>query len=193
MKTAFSDPEAHEEHRLRDGTVVTLRAIRASDAPELAAGFSELSRSSRRQRFLGGMATLGDEMLHYLTEVDGKDHVALVATAPDQDQGGRPRGLGVARFIRDPADPTIAEPAITVRDEDQGRGVGSLLAQALARAAWERGVTHFRGPILTDNAPVRRLLGDYGAELRGSDDGVSFEIALDQVEGWPGLPPGRSR
>jgi hypothetical protein len=48
---AFSDPEAQEEHRLRDGTVVTLRAIRPGDAPELAAGFSELSRSSRRQRF----------------------------------------------------------------------------------------------------------------------------------------------
>jgi GNAT superfamily N-acetyltransferase len=129
------------------------------------------------------MATLGDEMLHYLTEVDGNDHVALVATTADQD--GRPRGMGVARFIRDAADPTIAEPAITVRDEDQGRGVGTILAQALARAAWDRGVTRFRGPILTDNAPVRRLLGDYAAELRGSDDGLMFEIALDQVAGWP--------
>jgi GNAT superfamily N-acetyltransferase len=178
MTALFSAPDAHEEHRLSDGTVVTLRAIRPSDAPELALGFRQLSPVSRHQRFLGGIGSLDDHMLHYLTEVDGRDHVALVATTTDAH--GRPRGMGVARFIRHSADPTVAEPAITVCDQDQGRGVGTLLARALARAAWERGIVHFRGPILTDNLQVRRLLDDCGARLRGGEDGLSFDVALDE-------------
>jgi GNAT superfamily N-acetyltransferase len=112
-----------------------------------------------------------------LTEVDGCNHVALVATAPDPT--GQPHGLGVARFIRSATDPSRAEPAITVSDAHQGRGVGALLARALGRAARDRGVTHFRGPILTDNVQVRRLLEGFGAELRKDrDDDLVFEIAL---------------
>ncbi len=180
MSAAFSDPDTREEHRLRDGSVVTLRAIRPSDAPELALRFEQLSPSSRHQRFLGGMAVLGEDLLHYLTEVDGYHHVALVATTPDHS--GRPRGVGVARFIRDPAEPTTAEPAITVCDDYQGRGVGTLLALALARAARDRGVTRFRGPILTDNVQVRRLLDYFGARLRRKDDELLFESGIQGEE-----------
>jgi GNAT superfamily N-acetyltransferase len=164
---------------LRDGTLVTLRPIRPSDAAELAARFTELSPESRHQRFLGAMASLEAPTLHYLTEVDGWNHVALVALRPGED--GRPRGIGVARFIRNPRDPALAEPAITVCDADQGRGVGTLLAQALARAARARGVRRFCGPILSDNQQVRRLLASFGGTLHGSADGMQFEVALDDA------------
>jgi GNAT superfamily N-acetyltransferase len=169
-------PGLPQQQRLRDGAIVTLRYIRPEDAPELARGFQELSLASRRQRFFAGLATLGEPMLHYLTEVDGYNHVAIVATTPDRS--GRPRGIGVARFIRLPSEPTIAEPAITVSDPYQGRGVGSLLAHALAEAAVERGVTRFRGPILEDNWQVHRLLEDFGAELHHAEDGLVFDVAL---------------
>src|SRR5690242_15028662 len=59
----------HEQHRLSDGTVVTLRYIRPDDAPELALRFSQLSLDSRRRRFFAGMSGLSPRMLRYLTEV----------------------------------------------------------------------------------------------------------------------------
>ena len=117
-------------------------------------------------------------MLRYLTHVDGHDHVALVATtrAADSDED---RGLGVGRFIRVHEEPTVAEVAITVRDDYQGKGLGSLLALTLARAARERGVRHFRGEVLADNAIVRRLLDDVGADLRPQEgNSIAFDIAI---------------
>ena len=67
-----------EEHVLADGTKVTLRLITPADAEPLRQGFLRLSPTSRYRRFLSGMSELSDDMLRYLTEVDGIDHVAVV-------------------------------------------------------------------------------------------------------------------
>jgi GNAT superfamily N-acetyltransferase len=172
-------PDFHEAQLLSDGTAVALRHIRPDDAAELARGFARLSATSRYHRFFGGVTSLSDETLRYLTNVDGHDHVAIIAAMPDPD-GGPERGLGVARFIRLPGQPTVAEAAITVVDDFQGRGLGRLLALTLARAARERGISHFRGEILADNPTVRQLLIELGATLHDAGDGrVLFDVALD--------------
>jgi len=170
----------HEEHRLPDGTLVTLRYIRADDAPELALRFSQLSLDSRRRRFFAGMSGLSASMLHYLTQLDGYNHVAIVATV--EGDAHRPRGVGVARFIRLADAPTIAEPAITICDEFQNRGLGRLLAYALVRAARERGIHRFRGPILADNLQAHRLLDSFGVRLRTGDECQEFDVDLDPPE-----------
>ena len=146
--------ELHEEHVLDDGTPVVLRMVRPSDAIELKHGFERLSPSSRYRRFLATRSTLSDETLRYLTCVDGHDHVAIVALthAPD----GADVGLGIARFIR--IEPEVAEAALTVIDDAQGKGLGRILALALARAAVARGIRRFRGEILATNQPVQQLL-----------------------------------
>lgn len=168
-----------EEHALRDGTHVRLRHIRPEDASELKRGLERLSPESRYRRFLGSVGVLSDELIHYLTNVDGHDHVAIVATRPRVDGGED--GLGVARFIRVEGEPTVAEPAITVLDDEQHKGIGHLLALTLARAARERGITHFRGEILADNGAIRDLLGNVGAEFRTTETGrVVFDVALDR-------------
>jgi GNAT superfamily N-acetyltransferase len=176
MSARTTGPEYREEHALADGTRVTLRHIRPEDAEELKRGFQRLSPGSRYRRFLVGMSSLSEAQLRYLTEVDGEDHVALVAT---RDDGGHEVGLGVARFIRVKDDPRVAEAAITVADDVQRRGIGKLLAMALARAAHERGIEHFRGEILADNAAVRQLLEDVGARIVRSDGGnLVFDVSV---------------
>src|SRR6185369_4459759 len=95
--------------------------------------------------------------LDYLTHLDGERHFALGAiTAPDE--GGGLRGLGVARFVRVAARPEAAEPAITVVDEAQGKGLGRLLLARLTAAAVERGVTTFCFEVLASNEPMRALI-----------------------------------
>ncbi len=168
-----------EEHALRDGTHVRLRHIRPEDAGELKRGLERLSPESRYRRFLGSVGVLSDELIRYLTNVDGHDHVAIVATRPRVDGGED--GLGVARFIRVQGEPTVAEPAITVLDDEQHKGIGHLLALTLARAARDRGITHFRGEILADNGSIRDLLTNVGAEFRTTETGrVVFDVALDR-------------
>src|SRR5262245_10851777 len=114
-----------EEHVLNDGTRVVLRHIAPQDGTALREAFVRLSPVSRHARFHGAPKALSDDVLRYLTNVDGYSHVAIVAITLD---AGAERGLGVARFVRDAGDPTVAEPAITVIDEMQHKGLGRILA-----------------------------------------------------------------
>ena len=168
-----------EEHVLRDDTKVTLRLIRPDDGEPLRQGFSRLSPTSRYRRFLTGMSELSDEMVRYLTEVDGVDHVAIVATTDSLDLKTE-IGLGVARVIRLQGEPTVAEAAVTVSDEAQRKGIGRLLVRTVAEAALERGVRTIRAEVLATNAPMRRLLDEVGAVVR-SGDGTTlvFDIPLE--------------
>ena len=167
-----------EEHALADGTRVTLRFIRPDDAAEMRRSFARLSPRSRYQRFLAGVPELTDEMLAYLTQVDGENHVAIVATTDSLDLKSEV-GLGVARFVRLADDPHIAEAAVTVLDDVQGKGVGRLLLRALAGLALTRGVRAFRGEVLAENARMRHLLDEVGATSHVADKHtLVFEVPL---------------
>jgi GNAT superfamily N-acetyltransferase len=167
-----------EEHVLSDGTRVTLRFIEATDAPELRRCFARLSPRSRYQRFLGGLSELTDEMVDYLPRVDNLHHVAIVATTDSNDLKSEV-GLGVGRFVRLTERPEVAEAAITVLDEAQGKGLGRLLMTALARVAAQRGVRMFRGEVLADNNRMRHLLSEVGATSGAVDsDTLTFDVAL---------------
>ena len=179
--SVVTGPDLHEEHVLDDGTPVTLRNIRPSDAAELRRGFERLSPGSRYRRFLASRNTLSDETLRYLTCVDGHDHGAIVAITRAAD--GTEVGLGIARFIRMADDPEVAEAALTVIDDAQGKGLGRILALALARAASAQGIARFRGEILAANEPVQQLLDEAGAVVRPSGDGsLVFDVELDPPE-----------
>jgi GNAT superfamily N-acetyltransferase len=173
------DANYKEEHVLADGTRVTLRMIRPEDGEALRRAFSRLSSRSRYRRFFAGVTELSDEMVHYLTEVDGVNHVAIVATTDSHDLKTEV-GLGVARFIRLAEDAEVGEAALTVTDEAQGRGIGRLLLHAIAEAARERNIRTIRAEVLISNAPMRRLLDDLGAVVQ-SDDGTTlvFDMPLD--------------
>ena len=176
-------PDFREEHTLADGTHVVLRHVRPSDAPELRRAFERLSPASRYRRFFGGLSSLTDAALHYLTEVDGKDHVAVVATteSPDLKQDV---GLGIARFVRLPAEPAVAEAAVTVVDDVQRRGLGRLLATTLAEAARERGVRSFRAEVLADNGPMTAIMEEIHARPLGTEAGVvTWDVDLEAVAG----------
>src|SRR6478672_9231609 len=102
---------------LRDGTAVVLRPIRPDDKERLSEGLERLSKRSRFRRFLAPVTTLSAEQLAYLTEVDHFDHVAWVATL----EANPDFGIGVARYVRLEDDHSVAEAAVTVLDDYQGR------------------------------------------------------------------------
>src|SRR5689334_9868774 len=116
--------------RLSDGRRVHLRWIRPEDASLLRDGFARLSDASRRNRFFVALKALPDDVVRYFTEVDGVDHAALIALSVPEN-GGAEKGLGVARFVRLKDRPTAAEVAVSVVDECQKLGLGSLLLGTL--------------------------------------------------------------
>jgi hypothetical protein len=168
-------PEFREEHVLRDGRKIVLRHIQPSDAEELRRGFRALSPESRYRRFFTGVADLDDDALAYLVNVDCKDHVALVATTESLDLKTE-RGIGVARFVRSKKDPTVAEAAVTIVDDMQRIGLGTLMTKTLARAARERGIEKFRCEVLESNALVVKALLEAGGVIVEEANGT---VVLD--------------
>ena len=169
------------EHRLVDGASVVVRPIAPSDADELRRAFALLSPASRLQRFLRPTPDLTDEYVTYLTCVDGESHVAFVAFLVSPDLKSE-RGVGVARYVRRADDARVAEAAVTVIDEAQGRGIAHLLLATLVAAARERGVEAFEVDVLATNHAVRRLLAEARAEL-WADDGetMTFRVPLEKL------------
>ena len=172
------------ESRLVDGTRVLFRPIRADDKERLQKGLQRLSPEARYMRFFRHVDRFTDEELRYLTEIDMVDHVAWVAALPDEP--GAP-GVGVARWIRMEADAAVAEGAVTVIDDYQGKGIGSTLLYLAARSALERGVRAFRVYTLGDNHRVMEILDSLGALPGGWDGGVleltvPLPASLEQLE-----------
>jgi len=145
------------EATLRDGSRVEVRPVRRSDAELLLRGFERLSEESRYRRFLCSMPELSDSMVRYLTNVDHHDHEAVVALDPVTREG-----VGVARYVRDPARHERAEAAVTVIDDWQGRGLGTLLLELLAVRAREEGVTRFTALMLASNDEMMEVLENLG-------------------------------
>jgi GNAT superfamily N-acetyltransferase len=172
-------PASRAEHVLPDGTVVTIRPIQRGDRDEIRHQFLRLSPESRYRRFFHPVTELTEEMLAYLTEVDGEDHFAVVAIVDSLDLK-TDQGIGVARFLRLPDRSDTAEAAVTVVDDFQRRGLGKLLLATLADAAKERGIRKFRGEVLTSNDPMRRLLREAGATATEEAAGTTtFDVSLD--------------
>jgi GNAT superfamily N-acetyltransferase len=169
-----------ERVRLKDGSEVDVRAIDPTDADALTEGLESLSPESRYRRFFAPKRSFSGRELEYLTAVDHHEHEALVAIEPD----GR-RGIGVARFIKDPADPASAEVAITVSDDWQGRGVGGMLLHRLAVRAVEEGVCHFTATVLETNDAIQELLRSVGPIRRRHLGGGVAELCVDLSVGDP--------
>ena len=153
-----------ETVHLKDGTRVVLRPIRASDSQLFLEGFERLSPQSRDTRILAPKKKLTDKELRYLTEVDGIDHFALVALR--RPLFGQEEGIGIGRFIRLADESDTAEPAITVADDHQGKGLGTILLHRLLEAAWERGIRQFRCRVLARNTRLRDLLSELDTDVR---------------------------
>jgi len=166
-----------EEIALRDGAFVRLRLVRPGDKPRLREIMAGMSPGSRRMRFLGPRDQLTERELAYLTEVDGIDHLAILATRGFQ-------GVGVARFVRVGVGGRVAEPAMAIVDRFQGRGLGRLLLGRLAAAARERGVERFEGEVLATNRSMLHLLG----ELDGSAAPPPMHGCVTRVVELRGIP-----
>jgi RimJ/RimL family protein N-acetyltransferase len=136
---------------LRDGTVVRLRPIRPDDAPRLQALHGRLSRDSAYHRFFAIVKRLPPDWARVLATVDYRRRLALVVEAPSGDD---PELIAVGRYDALEESDTV-EVAFVVQDTWQNRGLGTLLFDAVLRAAAARSYRRFRAYVLTDN---RRML-----------------------------------
>jgi len=106
-------------------------------------------------------------LMNYLFQVDYVEHFVWVLV-----DGADGPVVADVRFVRDANDPSVAEIAFIVADEYQGRGIGSVLMDALTIAAHVGGVRRFTARLLSDNMRMRAILDRYGAQWERDEPGV---------------------
>jgi RimJ/RimL family protein N-acetyltransferase len=133
---------------------ISIRPIRGDDRQRIldAVGYTSPQTYSRRFHELAHRFT--ERELTYLTEVDGDNHLAIIATERNDPE----RLVAIARFVRSEAERDEAEFAVTVHDPYQRRGIGSGMLSLLRDAAIEHGITRFRAFIELDNEPMLALM-----------------------------------
>ena len=110
--------------------------------------------------------------LERLTEVDYDSRMTLVALLGDEM-------VAVARYDRVGADE--AEVAFVVQDDQQGRGLGTLLLEHLAVVARTNGITTFSADTLPNNMRMLNVFADAGwiAERRFVDGTVRVRFPIE--------------
>jgi GNAT superfamily N-acetyltransferase len=167
---------------LRDGSHACIRQGHRSDRELLLRGFERLSPESRYRRFLAARAELSEPTGRYLTEIDHHDHEAMIAL--DEETGA---GLGVARYVRDPDHPDMAELAVTVIDDWQGRGLGTLLLEVISARAHVEGISRFTAVILATNREMMDVLEDFGPVRILDRKAGTVEVEVPIPAGGPRL------
>lgn len=128
---------------LSDGVVVGLRPIRPADRLRLVEFHGKLSSRSVYRRYFFLHPNLSDVEVERLTHVDYVDRLALIAEAEGEM-------VAVGRYDRSPGSDE-AEVAFVVADEYQHHGIGTLLLERLAAAAWGNGITTFVAQTMREN------------------------------------------
>lgn len=151
---------------------ITIRPIRLSDQEMEAEFIRHLSPDARHFRFLGGVGELPDALLRSLCDVDRKHSMAFVATIV---KDGKDVEIGVSRFAPNSED-DVREMAVTVTDDWQKQGIGTMLAKHLIEFAKGHGVHKLYSVDMADNIAMHELARDLGMTARRDPTAASQVI-----------------
>lgn len=154
---------------------ITIRPIRIKDEAMEAEFVRQLSPQSKHYRFLGAMKELPHAVLKQFCDVDGLHSMAFVATVDDH---GEQKQIGVSRYAPNSAEDT-REMAVSVADDWQRQGLGTVLAQQLIDFARGQGIKTLYSVDLADNQAMHELADDLGmTATRDPDDAYQLIYSM---------------
>ncbi len=162
---------------LADGTPLLLRLITPADREAVLEAFRRLSPDSRYYRLWSSQQTIPDSLLNRFLNAEAGQHESWAALDPAKP--AEP-GCGGASFWRSASHPEEAEISLTVADESQHCGVGTVLMAMLWRRAVKVGIQRFTGCVLPDNYRMLDWLRALGVRLRLERGQFAFALPLDE-------------
>jgi len=175
---AGNDIHFSQAATLRNGTPVTIRAVRPDDRERLIAAFKELDPSTVYTRFFAFVKEIPAASLAHINEVDFDNVGALVVTI---GSGRDESVIGGASYVCAPTtDGTkSAEVAFTVEEDYQGQGLASRLLALLVTIARRHGVAQFEADVLSGNAPMLAVFQRGGLPMRKRSEGGVVHLTMD--------------
>jgi RimJ/RimL family protein N-acetyltransferase len=158
---------------LRDGRPIEMRALRPTDEAGMLDAINHTNAESLRRRFFVTKRGFSEKEKSFFMNVDFVNHVALVA---EIGEDGRRKIIGGGRYIV--SEPSEAEVAFVVIDAYQGQGIGTLLTRHLAVIARAAGLRELTADVLPENAPMQKVLRNFGFVARRGRDPQVVHYAL---------------
>ena len=129
---------------------------------QIANAVQKMSKKSRFQRFGSIGDSLPENLMNNLTDLNGKEKVALCASVIEN---GKERGIGLSRYIKLDKNDNSAEFAITVIDEFQNQGIGFELMKNLLNTASNNNIKIFKAYVQSENIKMINLCIRFGAKF----------------------------
>ena len=159
---------------------IRIGSVLPSNKEQLSHSIRDLSAESIRHRFLGSKKEFSSLELDYFTHLDGWNHYAIGIEEREHPF----RGIAAARMVRSSSDPTEAEIAITIIDQYQRIGLGTLLMKLIVLAASERNIERFTFTFMPQNAALIKLIKRIGPIHKSSAemDYVRLYMELKDID-----------
>ena len=166
---------------LHDRSHVLIRPIHPQDNAAERAFIESLSPEARRYRFLGSMVRPSDRLVEQLTDIDYRHEMAFVAVVQED---ALQKIVGVSRYGAD-KDGINCECAVTVSDEWQDKGLGTLLMKHLIEVARTKGIQRMFSVDSAENTQMRDLARHLGFHTRVDPEDIHqvlHELDLQKPE-----------
>jgi RimJ/RimL family protein N-acetyltransferase len=175
---AADDRQFSRASKLRDGTPVTIRVMRADDRDRITRAFSKLDTDSIYTRFFGFRKEIPASALDRIEAIDFVKLAGLVATIGAGDQE---TVIGSASYVGTtaPDGAKTAEVAFTIEEDYQRQGLAGQLMMALTGIARRHGIARFEADVLAGNAPMLSVFQRCGLPMRKRSEGGVVHVVMD--------------
>ncbi len=182
MRPATYPDELERWIDLPDGQSVFLRPLKLTDEALLKALFYKLSPESIHYRFFQLLKSMPHEKLQEFLRIDYEADMAFVVLTSSVDEDAEM--VGIAHYLRDPRT-NFADAAFLVRDDWQGRGLGTRLMGALVEAARRQGIAGFTADVLARNAAMLRVFHNSGYPVESRMEEGVYNLRIPFQESAP--------
>jgi len=154
---------------LRAGLKILFRPIKPTDEAMIQELFYSLSEDSIYYRFFHRTQVMPHKKVQRFTTVDYQKDMAIVGVV---EEYGREKIIAVGRYSLEP-DSNMAEAALLVHDDWQGRGIGTRLLKYLIQIAKSRNIAGFKAQVLAENRAPLHMAHKTGYTVETTlEDGV---------------------
>ena len=154
---------------LKDGRSILLRLAQPEDADGVEQFINSRTRQTLALRFMAGVAKVSRKFVEDLCECDPRRWACLLAV-----EGEDQRILGLGNYVGDGGN--LAEVAFLVSEEEQGRGIATLILEKLGGLAAGAGFVGFEAEVLYENQKMIRVFRDSGYETRQAVEGGIIHV-----------------
>jgi acyl-CoA hydrolase/GNAT superfamily N-acetyltransferase len=174
-KLVVGPPEFRTTDVLEDGTLINFRSIRPTDEPRLRDLFYALSQQTIYYRFMSRMTRMPRKQVQDFVYINHRTEVAIAGTITEAYGENL---IAIGRYYLEETT-NMAEVAFVVRDNWQGKGIGSFLLSCLIGIAKRHGIRGFTAEVLLENRPMQAVLNRASCKVSTELDHGVYSYRMD--------------